>query len=70
MTFDWKHPDYSAVYAERAARLAHIRANPDTLPALKAYYADHIAEFIADRGTTSGRIEGGRRILHEAAERS
>jgi phage terminase large subunit len=51
--FDWQKPDYSAVYAQRAERLAHIRANPETLPALKAYYADHIAEFVNDWGVTS-----------------
>jgi phage terminase large subunit len=50
---DWKNPDYEAVYAERAARLQRIRSNPDSLPALKLYYAEHIAEFVTDWGVTS-----------------
>jgi phage terminase large subunit len=51
--FAWKPPDYEGVYQERAARLQRIRAKPESLPALKAYYADHIAEFINDWGITS-----------------
>ena len=51
--FDWKRPDYASVYAQRTARLEHIRANPDSLPALRAYYSEHIAEFINDWGITS-----------------
>jgi hypothetical protein len=51
--FDWQHPDYESIYQERAARLQRIRAKPESLPALKAYYADHIAEFISDWGITS-----------------
>jgi phage terminase large subunit len=53
LAFDWKNPDYEAVYAERAARLQRIRSNPDSLPALKLYYAEHIAEFVNDWGVTS-----------------
>jgi hypothetical protein len=52
-TFDWKSPDYSAVYADRARRLSWIRAHPGAVPALKAYYADHVAEFICHFGVTS-----------------
>lgn len=51
--FDWKNPDYGAVYAERAARLERIRANPEMLPGLKQYYSEHIADFIGDFGVTS-----------------
>lgn len=51
--FDWRSPNYEAIYQERGARLQHIRANPDSLPALKAYYAEHIGEFVNDWGITS-----------------
>lgn len=50
--FDFRNPDYARVFAERAERLNWIRANPDKLPALKAYYADHLADFINDFGMT------------------
>lgn len=50
--FDWRNPDYAAVYAARAARLARLRAQPDLLPALKAHYAENVATFIADWGIT------------------
>ena len=51
--FDWKHPDYRPIYAERAARLARIRARPDLLPAVRAYYAEHLDAFIDDFGVTA-----------------
>src|SRR6185437_14717631 len=51
--FDWKNPDYRAVYAERAERLRRLRARPETLSALRAFYSEHIADFIHDWGTTS-----------------
>lgn len=50
--FDWKNPDYVSVLAERIRRLQHIRAHPETLPALKAYYRAHPADFINDWGVT------------------
>jgi hypothetical protein len=51
--FDWKKGDYSAIYAERTKRLLNLRANPDLLPGVKAYYADNRpAEFICDWGMT------------------
>lgn len=51
--FDWKNPDYSAVYQERAERLRRIREGEIDLAALKAFYADdHPAEFIHDWGMT------------------
>lgn len=60
--FDWKRPDYAAVYRWRIERLRRIREavaleaaeeRPATvLPALKAYYRDHIAQFIIDWGMT------------------
>jgi phage terminase large subunit len=51
--FDWKHPDYRPVYGERAARLSRIRARPDILPGVRAWYADHLADFVNDFGVTS-----------------
>lgn len=50
--FDFKNPDYSAVFAERARRLAWIRANPDQFPAIWAYYRENIADWINDFGMT------------------
>ena len=51
-SFDWRSPDYTRIYANRAARLQRLRAQPELLPALRAYYAEHVGEFIADWGTT------------------
>lgn len=51
--FDFKNPDYSAVFDWRLERLQRIRAaGPDVLPALKAYYRDNPAQFIIDWGMT------------------
>jgi hypothetical protein len=50
--FDFLNPDYTAVYAERAERLAYIRKNPAEVPKLKAYYRDHIAQFLSDWACT------------------
>lgn len=50
--FDFKSPDYPRVFAERMARLKRIRKEPDSLPYLKLYYRDHIAQFITDWGCT------------------
>lgn len=52
MTFDYKNPDYPAIYAERAERLKRIRANPQSIPALKLYYRDNIAQFLTDWACT------------------
>ena len=51
--FDWKNPDYEAVYKERLQRLQRIQDEPDYLPALEAYYAENPADFINDWGMTS-----------------
>ncbi len=51
-SFDFRKPDYVQVFAWRAERLKRIRANPATLPALKAFYRDHPAQFIIDWGMT------------------
>ncbi len=50
--FDWKSPDYEPVYRERAERLERIREPGFDLPALKAHYAEHPADFIHDWGMT------------------
>lgn len=51
--FDWRNPDYTAVYEERSARLARIRSGEVDLAALKAFYAeDRPAQFIHDWGMT------------------
>lgn len=52
LPFDWQHPNYEAIYAERAARLERIRANPEILPGLHAHYAVSVADFLSDWGST------------------
>jgi len=49
---DWKQPDIVAVFRWRAERLQRIRQNPEKIPALKKYYAEHPAQFINDWGCT------------------
>ena len=50
--FDFKKPDYTAVFQWRYDRLCKIRKNPRVLPGLFAYYADNPAQFIIDWGMT------------------
>lgn len=50
--FDFKKPDYKAVFEWRIERLNRIRANPSCVPAMKAYYKDYPAQFIIDWGMT------------------
>lgn len=52
--FDWKNPDYATVFAQRAERLARIRADKSgmLLAALKVYYRDNPADFVNDWGVT------------------
>lgn len=50
--FDFKKPDYVQVFQWRLERLQRIRESPTCLPALKAYYAEHPAQFIIDWGMT------------------
>ncbi len=52
MTFDFRNPDYGAVYVDRMRRLDHLRQHPEELPAVKAYYRDNVADFINDWGVT------------------
>lgn len=50
--FDYKNPDYSSVFEQRAANLLAIRKDPSCLPILKKIYADDPAKFINDWGCT------------------
>lgn len=54
MPFDFQNPDYSRVFAERAARLAWLRADDtgERLTGVRAYYRDNPADFINDWGCT------------------
>lgn len=49
---DYKSPNYSAIFADRAARLAKLRADPRLIVAAKTHYKTHIADFISDWGMT------------------
>lgn len=50
--FNFKIPDYAAIFAQRAERLIKIRSDPRVLPALFEYYKTHIPQFIIDWGCT------------------
>lgn len=50
--FDWKHPDYPAIFRQRLEALKRIREDSSKLPALKAFYKDNPAQFIMDWGCT------------------
>lgn len=50
--FDWMKPNYLPVFNARIARLAHIRAHPEILPALRMHYKHNPWDFIADWGMT------------------
>lgn len=52
MDFDFKNPDYPALFRQRLDRLNAIRKQPDSLPHLKQYYRSHPAQFITDWGCT------------------
>ncbi|HAT3811056.1 TPA: TerL protein [Morganella morganii] len=51
--FDFKNPDYNAVFEWRMERLMRIRQNPVVLPTLRAFYKDNPAQFIIDWGMTT-----------------
>jgi phage terminase large subunit len=50
--FDFKNPDYTAVYQWRFERLQRIRENPELLSVVKEYYRTHTAAFISTWGMT------------------
>jgi hypothetical protein len=45
---DWKNPDYTTVFTERAERLQRLRDDPALVPAVRAWYAEHPVDFISD----------------------
>ena len=50
--FDFKNPNYAAVFRQRLQVLAEIRKEPECLPELKAFYRENPADFINDWGIT------------------
>lgn len=50
--FDFKNPDYTKVFCERAERLDWLRSNPDRIPEILAYYKVNPAQMIMDWGCT------------------
>lgn len=50
--FDFKAPNYDAVYADRVKKLTNLRAQPELLPAVKAFYKDNPVAFLDDWGMT------------------
>lgn len=50
--FDFKNPDYTSVFVHRQQRLKALRANPEKLPMIKAFYKNNPAQFIIDWGCT------------------
>ena len=53
LEFDFKKPDYAAIYKLRAERIAAIRAKPENLIRIKEFYANNPVNFIMDFGMTS-----------------
>ncbi|NHA22661.1 TerL protein [Enterobacter roggenkampii] len=51
--FDFRKPDYTAVYEWRMERLERIRKSPEMLPALREFYRTNPAQFIIDWGMTT-----------------
>lgn len=52
LKFDFRNPDYAAVYRARADLLREMRRDPGVLRDMKLYYRDNPADFINDWGTT------------------
>lgn len=50
--FDFRNPDYAAVFAWRAEKLQAIRQDPMLLAACKVHYKENPADFINDWGMT------------------
>ena len=49
---DFRQPDYLALIEARVERLARLRADPQLWAWSRAYYREHIADFISDWGVT------------------
>ena len=52
LEFDWKNPNYDAIFTERGERLKRIRSTPGMLAGLKEHYKNHPADFVSDWGMT------------------
>jgi hypothetical protein len=52
LEFDWKNPDYIAVYQRRLDMLAKLRADPSLISGVRAWYRDHPDDLINDWGMT------------------
>lgn len=52
MAFNFKDPDYQAIFQERIDNLANIRKHPELVPALKLHYKHNPIDFINDWGIT------------------
>jgi phage terminase large subunit len=50
--FNWKTPDFTPIFEQRAAMLQWLRENPGEVGALKDFYAGNEAQFINDWGIT------------------
>ncbi|MDE9553688.1 TerL protein, partial [Xenorhabdus bovienii] len=50
--FDFRNPDYNAVFEWRMERLQRIRQNPSILPMMRTFYRDNPGQFIIDWGMT------------------
>jgi hypothetical protein len=50
--FDFRKPDYNAVFEWRMERLQRIRQTPTLLPAMRTFYRDNPGQFIIDWGMT------------------
>ncbi|MBI6548602.1 TerL protein [Xenorhabdus lircayensis] len=50
--FDFRNPDYNAVFEWRMERLQRIRQNPSVLPTMRTFYRDNPGQFIIDWGMT------------------
>ena len=52
LEFNWKNPNYIAVYQRRLDMLAKLRADKSLLPGVRAWYRDHPDDLINDWGMT------------------
>lgn len=50
--FDWRAPDYTAIFRARLERLSWLRDSPHLQPGIWSYYKDHPIDFINDWGVT------------------
>lgn len=50
--FDFRNPDYAAIWKMRLAAIEKMRADPGCIPDLKGYYRENPADFIDDWGVT------------------